>query len=77
MSRGPSPEPNRWPTAKEWVDWFLEQDRERQIEVASRAIEDAQIASDCFLLDHRGRLSAHVPHVVDVPLLDDEDASQL
>lgn len=51
LSERPWPE-NAWPTAGQFVDWFLEQTAEKQDEVAKRMLDDARTAARCFSEAH-------------------------
>jgi hypothetical protein len=50
------PRENRFPTPEEWVDEFLAQTREQQVEMAGRIIANCEAAAACFVMDHRGRI---------------------
>lgn len=47
---------DRWPTAEEWLDWLLSNDRDDQLQIAQRAIDRAQEASRCLEQAHEIRL---------------------
>lgn len=51
--------PERFPTAEEWRDWFVQLTREEQVEQGAKIIADVQIAYTCFVADHE----AAVEHV--------------
>lgn len=53
----PWPE-NAWPTAEQWLPWFLGQAPDEQLATAERFIEAAQEAAECFMQNHKHRLAA-------------------
>lgn len=53
---GPSPEPEREPTPEEWVDWFLQLPRVRQLEIASYCIGNSAKAMHCWAMNHEGQI---------------------
>lgn len=53
---GPSPEPEREPTPGEWVEWFLQLPRDRQLNIAAIVIRAARDSYNCFAMNHQSRI---------------------
>lgn len=53
MTDRPWPE-NAWPTAEQWLPWFLEQTPDEQLMAAERIVRSAQEAHECFTRGHEG-----------------------
>lgn len=52
---GPWPS-NRYPTPREFADWFVSLDYEDQLLVAAGVVQDSERAMTCLIGNHRRRL---------------------
>lgn len=50
-------EEGTWPTPGQWIARWNAASADERLELAARALEAAQAASDCFTADHKGRLA--------------------
>lgn len=58
--RKPWPE-NRYPTADEWIDWFLTAPRDQQQAEVSMALADSRLGIRCLMLHPQPTALANAP----------------